>query len=617
MPKSDKSQSVQDEDLRDALAKIADAVKEKQEKPAVPVGRTPSDAAAEITGSLFQLLGQWTTPILLLVLISVGWYFLQEQNQQVDTEYKDALAVLRQERDSAYERISEFNKEMADVSGQQIQNLTEAFDSLKKINTESAERQVEAFLFQQQAKDAKIQAETALVELSEAQGTLTAQQVALESSRQELNRTRLELQERAKELEGKEQDLGQRGGKIGELQDTMRTYQTSSEAYIKKLDEQVYELRFGGADPVTVEQLASELSDLKVMFESATQRVLDTVANPVELLGPIAEFEGLNLVSDTFEPLIGLSAARFVEHVQDSEGFGFDFWRLYSAGGDEAFVGAVASEAGRLRLVIFETRVGDDGTDRIVRAETVEMLLPVIAPDTSNGWALALYQTELGESDIDVDRQAYSGAAGVESLPLVELFSRTNDRIDALGYAFGENDNIPVMSREQFERLTDGETLPFEIQLALGSTNGLALPFAMISEKSAGVDEWRYELASIDNTELRRKVRDILEAARSGIFRDGHTAIIEGVERNDLQYLAALLLMPRLEMRVEFTNTEELADAQRSDLGPLETNENLAEKAAARRTADVFLTTGSGDEAVIRFEADAVGRGWRFVTLTD
>lgn len=546
-PKDDQSETLA------ALKQALEQLKQGEASPAPRVGRTPWDAAAEITESLFRLLGQWTTPILVIAGLGIGYYFLEEQAQRKDTAYEESLAVLRQERDDAYARISQFNKDMAEVSSQQISNLTEAFESLKAINDESATRQADAFRYQQQAEDAVQARRRAEDELEQAYEELAARQVQLEQSQALLKESQEKLDERVREVERKEGDLTRRGGTIGELQDLLRGLQESSESYVDSVEALSTELRRDEPNDLSLSRLEQEVAVQRESYEALVQAIVDRTIDFKKVFAPIVAFEGWVANREIADDLIGVSQDRFVEFLETNDGFGFDFWgRFVNRTGEYSFWGVIVDGAARMRIVVLELATGADGDTRIVSTQFADAMLPLIAPSVRNGWENVIFTAFFdGARGFEIDSVYLQGPIHAATVKLSELTEQFYRPVGDL--VFGETDAIPVLSRSGFDAyLASGELAPDSVS-QLRSPGGLDLLFDMLAERRAGADAWRRALAGITDPDLRSAFERVMAQAVEVMQRGGPGETSEPLlaEPDLMGQLAALALMPTLRFRGE------------------------------------------------------------------
>ncbi|WP_298293377.1 hypothetical protein [uncultured Litoreibacter sp.] len=609
MAKNDKPDETSISEIKAALAEVVRELKDDRPA-AVQVGRTPSDAVTEVTGNLFRLLGQWTTPILLLVLLAVGWYFLQEQNQKVDTEYQDSLALLRQERDEAYDRVSDFSGQMATVSGQQIKNLTDAFESLKKINTESATRQSEALAFQQQAEDARAELSATQANLTQARTVLQQQREDLKASEARLEDAEDKLEDRVEEVERKERALGVRGGTIGELQDTLRDYQGVSTDYIAALQQLALAMEEEDRDAVAVASMAAEADRLEDAFQKATQRVRDTVTDANAVLSPLADFSVEISSDDVADQLIGYSATRFMELVEPSNGFGFDFWRRYLFDGEDVFFGIASNQNGLFRVVILTVEIGPDGNPRIVDTTAGNAAWPTIGPSLSNGWQSSIFIPTFYEQGLELDDVSWMLDPDVDSVRMIDLLG-AGGKVSELNFQFGASDELKVLSQEEYDALLADDSIPSEVRSKLRLSEELKLVLAMAKERENGADAWRQAINAITNDELRERSEDILTIAQRGILGATGLRIPSGATRVEFGELAAVMLQP--DLIAEFAigarqfEFEKLSPGQLSELPrPTEIPENWYQDAS------VTLRAGNGEYYIIEFTRDSTNGAWRF-----
>ncbi|WP_299303980.1 hypothetical protein [uncultured Litoreibacter sp.] len=609
MAKNDKPDETSISEIKAALAEVVRELKDDRPA-AVQVGRTPSDAVTEVTGNLFRLLGQWTTPILLLVLLAVGWYFLQAQNQKVDTEYQDSLALLRQERDEAYDRVSDFSGQMATVSGQQIKNLTDAFESLKKINTESATRQSEALAFQQQAEDARAELSATQANLTQARTVLQQQREDLKASEARLEDAEDKLEDRVEEVERKERALGVRGGTIGELQDTLRDYQGVSTDYIAALQQLALAMEEEDRDAVAVASMAAEADRLEDAFQKATQRVRDTVTNANAVLSPLADFSVEISSDDVADQLIGYSATRFMELVEPSNGFGFDFWRRYLFDGEDVFFGIASNQNGLFRVVILTVEIGPDGNPRIVDTTAGNAAWPTIGPSLSNGWQSSIFIPTFYEQGLEMDDVSWMLDPDVDSVRMIDLLG-AGGKVSELNFQFGASDELKVLSQEEYDALLADDSIPSEVRSKLRLSEELKLVLAMAKERENGADAWRQAINAITNDELRERSEDILTIAQRGILGATGLRIPSGATRVEFGELAAVMLQP--DLIAEFAigarqfEFEKLSPGQLSELPrPTEIPENWYQDAS------VTLRAGNGEYYIIEFTRDSTNGAWRF-----
>ncbi len=609
MAKNDKPDETSISEIKAALAEVVRELKDDRPA-AVQVGRTPSDAVTEVTGNLFRLLGQWTTPILLLVLLAVGWYFLQEQNQKVDTEYQDSLALLRQERDEAYDRVSDFSGQMATVSGQQIKNLTDAFESLKKINTESATRQSEALAFQQQAEDARAELSATQANLTQARTVLQQQREDLKASEARLEDAEDKLEDRVEEVERKERALGVRGGTIGELQDTLRDYQGVSTDYIAALQQLALAMEEEDRDAVAVASMAAEADRLEDAFQKATQRVRDTVTDANAVLSPLADFSVEISSDDVADQLIGYSATRFMELVEPSNGFGFDFWRRYLFDGEDVFFGIASNQNGLFRVVILTVEIGPDGNPRIVDTTAGNAAWPTIGPSLSNGWQSSIFIPTFYEQGLEMDDVSWMLDPDVDSVRMIDLLG-AGGKVSELNFQFGASDELKVLSQEEYDALLADDSIPSEVRSKLRLSEELKLVLAMAKERENGADAWRQAINAITNDELRERSEDILTIAQRGILGATGLRIPSGATRVEFGELAAVMLQP--DLIAEFAigarqfEFEKLSPGQLSELPrPTEIPENWYQDAS------VTLRAGNGEYYIIEFTRDSTNGAWRF-----
>ncbi|WP_299192585.1 hypothetical protein [uncultured Litoreibacter sp.] len=609
MAKNDKPDETSISEIKAALAEVVRELKDDRPA-AVQVGRTPSDAVTEVTGNLFRLLGQWTTPILLLVLLAVGWYFLQAQNQKVDTEYQDSLALLRQERDEAYDRVSDFSGQMATVSGQQIKNLTDAFESLKKINTESATRQSEALAFQQQAEDARAELSATQANLTQARTVLQQQREDLKASEARLEDAEDKLEDRVEEVERKERALGVRGGTIGELQDTLRDYQGVSTDYIAALQQLALAMEEEDRDAVAVASMAAEADRLEDAFQKATQRVRDTVTDANAVLSPLADFSVEISSDDVADQLIGYSATRFMELVEPSNGFGFDFWRRYLFDGEDVFFGIASNQNGLFRVVILTVEIGPDGNPRIVDTTAGNAAWPTIGPSLSNGWQSSIFIPTFYEQGLEMDDVSWMLDPDVDSVRMVDLLG-AGGKVSELNFQFGASDELKVLSQEEYDALLADDSIPSEVRSKLRLSEELKLVLAMAKERENGADAWRQAINAITNDELRERSEDILTIAQRGILGATGLRIPSGATRVEFGELAAVMLQP--DLIAEFAigarqfEFEKLSPGQLSELPrPTEIPENWYQDAS------VTLRAGNGEYYIIEFTRDSTNGAWRF-----
>ncbi|WP_298361606.1 hypothetical protein [uncultured Litoreibacter sp.] len=609
MAKNDKPDETSIFEIKAALAEVVRELKDDRPA-AVQVGRTPSDAVTEVTGNLFRLLGQWTTPILLLVLLAVGWYFLQAQNQKVDTEYQDSLALLRQERDEAYDRVSDFSGQMATVSGQQIKNLTDAFESLKKINTESATRQSEALAFQQQAEDARAELSATQANLTQARTVLQQQREDLKASEARLEDAEGKLEDRVEEVERKERALGVRGGTIGELQDTLRDYQGVSTDYIAALQQLALAMEEEDRDAVAVASMAAEADRLEDAFQKATQRVRDTVTDANAVLSPLADFSVEISSDDVADQLIGYSATRFMELVEPSNGFGFDFWRRYLFDGEDVFFGIASNQNGLFRVVILTVEIGPDGNPRIVDTTAGNAAWPTIGPSLSNGWQSSIFIPTFYEQGLEMDDVSWMLDPDVDSVRMIDLLG-AGGKVSELNFQFGASDELKVLSQEEYDALLADDSIPSEVRSKLRLSEELKLVLAMAKERENGADAWRQAINAITNDELRERSEDILTIAQRGILGATGLRIPSGATRVEFGELAAVMLQP--DLIAEFAigarqfEFEKLSPGQLSELPrPTEIPENWYQDAS------VTLRAGNGEYYIIEFTRDSTNGAWRF-----
>ena len=609
MAKNDKPDETSISEIKAALAEVVRELKDDRPA-AVQVGRTPSDAVTEVTGNLFRLLGQWTTPILLLVLLAVGWYFLQEQNQKVDTEYQDSLALLRQERDEAYDRVSDFSGQMATVSGQQIKNLTDAFESLKKINTESATRQSEALAFQQQAEDARAELSATQANLTQARTVLQQQREDLKASEARLEDAEDKLEDRVEEVERKERALGVRGGTIGELQDTLRDYQGVSTDYIAALQQLALAMEEEDRDAVAVASMAAEADRLEDAFQKATQRVRDTVTDANAVLSPLADFSVEISSDDVADQLIGYSATRFMELVEPSNGFGFDFWRRYLFDGEDVFFGIASNQNGLFRVVILTVEIGPDGNPRIVDTTAGNAAWPTIGPSLSNGWQSSIFIPTFYEQGLEMDDVSWMLDPDVDSVRMIDLLG-AGGKVSELNFQFGASDELKVLSQEEYDALLADDSIPSEVRSKLRLSEELKLVLAMAKERENGADAWRQAINAITNDELRERSEDILTIAQRGILGATGLRIPSGATRVEFGELAAVMLQP--DLIAEFAigarqfEFEKSSPGQLSELPrPTEIPENWYQDAS------VTLRAGNGEYYIIEFTRDSTNGAWRF-----
>ncbi len=609
MAKNDKPDETSISEIKAALAEVVRELKDDRPA-AVQVGRTPSDAVTEVTGNLFRLLGQWTTPILLLVLLAVGWYFLQEQNQKVDTEYQDSLALLRQERDEAYDRVSDFSGQMATVSGQQIKNLTDAFESLKKINTESATRQSEALAFQQQAEDARAELSATQANLTQARTVLQQQREDLKASEARLEDAEDKLEDRVEEVERKERALGVRGGTIGELQDTLRDYQGVSTDYIAALQQLALAMEEEDRDAVAVASMAAEADRLEDAFQKATQRVRDTVTDANAVLSPLADFSVEISSDDVADQLIGYSATRFMELVEPSNGFGFDFWRRYLFDGEDVFFGIASNQNGLFRVVILTVEIGPDGNPRIVDTTAGNAAWPTIGPSLSNGWQSSIFIPTFYEQGLELDDVSWMLDPDVDSVRMIDLLG-AGGKVSELNFQFGASDELKVLSQEEYDALLADDSIPSEVRSKLRLSEELKLVLAMAKERENGADAWRQAINAITNDELRERSEDILTIAQRGILGATGLRIPSGATRVEFGELAAVMLQP--DLIAEFAigarqfEFEKSSPGQLSELPrPTEIPENWYQDAS------VTLRAGNGEYYIIEFTRDSTNGAWRF-----
>ncbi len=609
MAKNDKPDETSISEIKAALAEVVRELKDDRPA-AVQVGRTPSDAVTEVTGNLFRLLGQWTTPILLLVLLAVGWYFLQAQNQKVDTEYQDSLALLRQERDEAYDRVSDFSGQMATVSGQQIKNLTDAFESLKKINTESATRQSEALAFQQQAEDARAELSATQANLTQARTVLQQQREDLKASEARLEDAEDKLEDRVEEVERKERALGVRGGTIGELQDTLRDYQGVSTDYIAALQQLALAMEEEDRDAVAVASMAAEADRLEDAFQKATQRVRDTVTDANAVLSPLADFSVEISSDDVADQLIGYSATRFMELVEPSNGFGFDFWRRYLFDGEDVFFGIASNQNGLFRVVILTVEIGPDGNPRIVDTTAGNAAWPTIGPSLSNGWQSSIFIPTFYEQGLELDDVSWMLDPDVDSVRMIDLLG-AGGKVSELNFQFGASDELKVLSQEEYDALLADDSIPSEVRSKLRLSEELKLVLAMAKERENGADAWRQAINAITNDELRERSEDILTIAQRGILGATGLRIPSGATRVEFGELAAVMLQP--DLIAEFAigarqfEFEKSSPGQLSELPrPTEIPENWYQDAS------VTLRAGNGEYYIIEFTRDSTNGAWRF-----
>lgn len=599
-------------------AAVTDAIRELRselEKDKPRVGRTPSDAATEITGSLFTLLGQWTGPILLIILLAVGWYYLQEQNQEKDNDYRESLATLRTERDKAYERISEFNLQVATVSGEQITNLRDAFASLKEINTESAERQQALFLLQDEADEAVAERLAAQQQLQEANREIGSRQAELEKSRKELDKTRDELIEREEEVERKERDLTQRGGRIGELQDHLRNLQMTSESYIQALKDMNEELAEEETDPVRLGNLQIDADVGKARYEEAAQTVVDMTVDIPAILALLKKYEDWGVPGNIAERLVGVSETRFTELLRENVGFGFDFWLGWATEGDKSLIGVAIEEPYRFRWLYLSLSEGEDGDTRIVETNAGEALFPVIAPASDDAWSNRAYLVTFEDGSIDNFDAEWNGETDATSVPIGVLLE-LEEQVTAW-LAEGDSDAIPVMTREVYEQLLASRTLPIDAERQLQGDDGMGLLFSMNAERAAGALNALKALENIREAGLRAAVEPILERARLGALdpRDATASAALGVTAETLGRLAFLALQPsfRFEVEVNPVPASCIGDDSAQNVVPQSTREMEPAHFCTRFATVLALGDSWWSDVTLNFRQTEYAQGrWQF-----
>ncbi|WP_172327325.1 hypothetical protein [Mangrovicoccus sp. HB161399] len=569
-----------DEETRREIAEAVRAASGAPGGTGPVTGRTPSDAVAEVTGSVFTLLGQWTKPILLLVLIGFGWYYMQQQNSRIDQQYRDELSKLRQERDNAFGRLSEFTGQVSEISEKQIANLNLAFEKFREINEE-------ARVQQQQVFENKAQIEQAMADLEDVEDQLDRARQANVQSRGQLEKARADMEKREAEVARKEKDLARRGGQIGELQDLIRQLHLASRDYVFELENALDQQAAEPQDPESSEPYIDPSwipSPASEEFHRVIQLVLDKTTDPAAILAPILDFSGRSLDSSAVEALVGMSEARFTEFLEEHDGVGFDFWAYIDSAGEGYIVGIVFSGAARMRMALFGVSDFGDGDVRIVGAEAHELLLPLIGPSPEDAWHSAVYVPVLtyGAGD-DFEEFAWAGSADAAEVPLSVIFE--GDDITSTRMLHGGTALLPVLTKAAFESFLNDPGLPNSLYRELVSDDGVRPLLYMKEQLATGAPAWRSALDTL-GSDARAAVTPLLEAAIGGALDPAlrGTRPEFNLSEHRLGALAAMMLLPAFEIRV--TSSARAEDGRAALTSPVQAAAVQAENAPPAEVQD-------------------------------
>ena len=118
-----------------AVAAAVTAVRSEDQPVVTPVtGRGPWDTLSEFIEKLFYLFGKSVIYLIVLALLAIGWYFLEQQQsekekfltaQQLEKEkfFTKQLQELEKQRNEAFGLVQSAYKDITGVAAQQILNL--------------------------------------------------------------------------------------------------------------------------------------------------------------------------------------------------------------------------------------------------------------------------------------------------------------------------------------------------------------------------------------------------------------------------------------------------------------------------------------------------------------
>ncbi|HKK36624.1 MAG TPA: hypothetical protein VJ994_10060 [Paracoccaceae bacterium] len=424
-------------------------------------GRTPADAAAEIAGSLFALLGSWTLPLLVLALLGAGWWFVEEQNRLKDEAYDEALSQLRAERDAAYAVIATNNEAIADVTSKQIGNLSSVLGVIDEAELRGARvRQLEDAARERQA------------ELDRSRERVERAEAELESRTRAFERTR-------KEAEQRQESLRTSAERLASLEAAFLAVETAARADLQAAVEKVAEA--GGmleeiaqgsiapSDP----RVTAALESLWVYvftgsgsagLDAAKQRYADVVLDPAQILMPFAELEGWRFDVTGLDQLIGVSQTRLEERITQTDGFGFDAWirvRFAEAAEDAGLSGhalaGLVRDGVRDRLLVLYL-YGDAEDDlRVGEHAMFEAIAPARGLSKLHAAVEVVAEAYLHLGYVQTEEHRIALPPEADSVPVMDL---TAQSIAAADLLHGDDATVPLLGPDAFAAVAIRPDLP-------------------------------------------------------------------------------------------------------------------------------------------------------------
>lgn len=495
-----------------AVAAAVEAMQSQSQPKVTPVtGRQPWDTLSEFIDRLFDLLGKSVIYLLVILLLGVGWYFLEQQQADKEKFFTKQLRELEKERNEAFDLVKGAYKDITDVAAKQIDNLDDSLELLTTITKEVDNTQKAGFAEKLDAYKTKQELEQALRDMKRAEMEIrkkesTAQEAeqqaeAIRREKEEaIEKARAKLEEEKKKLENQKANLIQRAGKIGELKQALRTLSDSTENDLIDIFAKLFDV---GADlrksvkrleislePGSSRDVASvardelsilseaekKLSNIEIYQYSAwnlTQNEMrDHIIDPSEVLTPFAGLDS-TLDAEALDRLVGVSEKKFVASIEQYDGFGFDFWaRVVPDDPDDirtALVGALEGKdpTGLIRivfLVIGEGAGAQANDKRISETKAFLGLAPALMPD-KNDWLNTgvLFAIIEPSGEIEVEYESDGRPETDETISLSTLFKEMilEDVI------WGMPQPFKLLQRDQFRALVRDQRLPRVVRTKL------------------------------------------------------------------------------------------------------------------------------------------------------
>ena len=283
-------------------------------------GRTTADAVVELTRLTVTVFGIGTPFIIVVAAAAFGFLELQKVYQETDRRRAEAMTVALKETRSSYESIAELNKKQIATIDDTLTIQDRLSKSLQALDAEQ-EKQSENLRTVEQ-------------ELEKARAEMEAEIERQRRTAEQLQATQEKLKKKAEEEDQRAKKLVKRVGDNTELR-----------LALKEL-----------ADAVKQELPATSRS-----HQLATKFIDKHVIDPVDILTRYAKEPTNKLAIATLENIAGLSEARLIQLMNDSNGFGFPFWGRVQEPGESgsAFFSAVNARPGvYMGLVVLEVNQG-------------------------------------------------------------------------------------------------------------------------------------------------------------------------------------------------------------------------------------------------------------------